>query len=231
MVTDPPYGVHYTGKRLARRAIRNDDLSGETFRRFLAAAFANVPLKEGGCFYICAPSNRMLEPFMTAARETGLEIRQALIWAKNHFVISRADYHSKHEVLLYGWKPGAAHYYAGGRKQHSIWSFDKPQKSPLHPTTKPVALLERAILNNSREGEIVYDGFSGSGSTLIASQRTGRRCRAVEIEPHYAAVTIARWEADTGLSAALLERGKAVSRSDDGRDSAANFRSALRRDQ
>ena len=92
-----------------------------------------------------------------------------------------------------------------------MWEFAKPHRSPLHPTTKPVALLERAIVNNSREGEVVYDGFSGSGSTLIACEHTGRRCRAIEIEPQYVSVTVARWEQATGKRAALISRALAPS--------------------
>ena len=206
MVTDPPYGVRYTGKKLVRKAIKNDDLTGEQFRGFLLAAFRSAPLKPGGCFYICAPSNRMLESFLWATAEAGLDVKQALVWMKNHFVLSRSDYHSKHEVLLYGWKPGAPHYYSGDRRQHSIWEFPKPQRSPFHPTSKPIALLERTIVNNSREGEMVYDGFVGGGSTLIACESTGRRCRALEIEPQYVAVTIARWEQITGKRADLMQR-------------------------
>lgn len=204
MVTDPPYGVRYTGKRLVRQAIRNDDLAGDEFCQFLTMALSASPLKPGGSFYICAPSGPALKLFFIAAAEAGLDVKQTLIWVKNHFVLSRCDYHNKYEMLLYGWKPGAAHYYAGGRKQHTVWEFPKPMRSPLHPTTKPVALVERAILNNSREKEIVYDGFSGSGSTLIACEHTGRICRCLEIEPRYVAITIARWEAETGEKAQLI---------------------------
>ena len=168
MVTDPPYGVAYTGKKLMRTAIMNDNLADDAFLRFLTGALLVAPLKPGACFYVCAPSTRMLQVFLASVSKSGLDLKQILVWAKNHFVIGRADYHYRHEIILYGWKPGAAHYYCGGRKQHTVWNFDKPQKSPLHPTTKPIALLQRAILNNSREGEIIYDGFLGSGSTLIA---------------------------------------------------------------
>jgi len=193
MVTDPPYGVSYRGARTRRDRIANDNLEGDRLRRFLAAAFSAAPLRPGGSFYVFAPGGPQQLPFRLALAEAGLEVRQSLAWVKNHFVLGRADYQGRHETILYGWKPGEGRYFTPDRKQTTVWEFPKPQRSPLHPTMKPVALLAKAILNSTRLGHVVYDGFGGSGSTLIACDETGRRCRMVEVDPAYCAVIERRW--------------------------------------
>jgi len=123
---------------------------------------------------------------------------------KHHFVISRSDYQNKHEAILYGWKEGAPHRFFGGRRQTTVWEHDKPHKSPWHPTAKPVSLVSRAIENSSMPGELIFDGFGGGGSVLIACEALGRRCRMIEIDPAYCDATVARWEELTGQSAVLL---------------------------
>lgn len=210
IVTDPPFGVAYVGKRTRRRPIRNDDLSGPDLRSLLAMAFRAVPLKPGGAFYVCAPAGQRQTDFRLALADAGLDLKQCLVWMKHHFVLSRQDYHAKHESILYGWKPGAPHYFVADRTQHTVWEFKKPQKSPLHPTAKPVPLVARAIANSSLPGETVFDGFGGAGSVLIGCEELGRRCRMVEIEPHYCDVAVARWEQLTGRKAVLLPHRSAV---------------------
>jgi DNA modification methylase len=137
-----------------------------------------------------------------------------VLWVKDRFVMGRSDYHYQHEELLageapperekeaeavlYGWVPGAAHTWDGGRRQSTVWEIPRPGASREHPTMKPVELCERAILNSSDAGALVYDPFAGSGSTLIAAEKSGRRCAAMEIDPRYAAVIIDRWERFTG---------------------------------
>lgn len=202
--TDPPYGIGYTGKRKRRAAIHNDGVDPDKSRRLVSEAMRIAPLRPGGAFYVCSAAGTSETAFRLGIADAGLELRQCLVWKKNHFVISRSDYHWKHESILYGWEDGAKHYFIGDRTQHSIWEYPKPHRSPLHPTMKPVALIERAILNSSMSDDIVYDGFGGSGSTLIACEVTGRRCRMVEIDTGYCEVIIRRWRDLTGCQAIRL---------------------------
>ena len=142
---------------------------------------------------------------MMRLSEAGWRVRHELIWVKNNHVLGRTDYNYKHEPILYGWKKDGKHRFFGGF-QTSVLEFPKPQNSDLHPTTKPVELIERLIANSSQAGEIVLDTFLGSGTTLIAGERLGRRCRAVEISPAYCAVAIQRWVDMTGGAPELVEQ-------------------------
>ncbi len=212
---DPPYGVEYgvsRGCRQPGRAMTGDNLGEygtyDLLRRALHIAF----LKPGGAFYLCSPAGSNETIFRLALRDAGLPLKQSLVWAKHRFVLSRQDYQWQHEMLLYGWKPGAPHYFVPDRTQSTVWQIARPQSSPYHPTTKPLVLVERAICNSSRDGEIVYDGFGGSGTTLLACEVTGRRCRMMEIEPRYCDTILRRWEAATGKQALLISRDKAGKR-------------------
>jgi DNA modification methylase len=131
-----------------------------------------------------------------------------VIWAKNTFTLGRSDYQRQYEPILYGWKQGADHYWCGDRDQGDVWFFDKPAKNDLHPTMKPVALVERAIRNSSKSRDIIFDPFGGSGTTLIAAERTGRRARLIELDPKYADVIVQRWEEQTGRTAILERSGQ-----------------------
>ena len=131
-----------------------------------------------------------------------------IIWAKNTFTIGRADYQRQYEPLLYGWREGANHHWCGDRDQGDVWQVDKPTSNPLHPTMKPLPLIERAIQNSSNPGDKVLDLFLGSGSTLIACERTGRICYGMELEPMYVDVARIRWEAFTGEKATREEASK-----------------------
>jgi DNA modification methylase len=125
--------------------------------------------------------------------EAGFKLSSCLIWRKNALVLSRGDYHWQHEPILYGWKPGASHHAVADRTQTTVWEVDRPKRSEEHPTTKPVSLIERAIRNSTEAGEVVLDAFGGSGSTLIAAARTGRKALLVELDPKYCDVVRARW--------------------------------------
>jgi DNA modification methylase len=128
-----------------------------------------------------------------------LQIRAQIIWAKHQFVIGRGDYHPHHEPCWYAVRKGATGHYNGDRTQSTLWEIDKPQKSETgHSTQKPIECMERPIRNNSKPGELVYEPFSGSGTTIIACERTGRKCRAIELNPAYVAVAIQRWADATG---------------------------------
>ena len=131
-----------------------------------------------------------------------------VIWAKNTFTLGRSDYQRQYEPILYGWKQGADHYWCGDRDQGDVWFFDKPTRNDLHPTMKPVALVERAIRNSSKNRDIVLDPFGGSGTTLIAAERTGRRACLIELDPKYADVIVQRWQEQTGQSARLEQTGR-----------------------
>ncbi len=121
-----------------------------------------------------------------------------IIWAKNTFTLGRSDYQRQYEPILYGWREGVKHHWCGDRDQGDVWRFDKPTASPLHPTTKPVPPVQRAIENSSKPRDVVLDSFLGSGSTLIACERSGRISYGMELEPAYVDVAVKRWESFTG---------------------------------
>ena len=129
-----------------------------------------------GAVYVCMSSSE-LDRLQEAFRKAGGKWSTFVIWAKNTFTFGRSDYQRQYEPILYGWKDGGDHYWCGARDQGDVWFFDKPAKNDLHPTMKPVALVERAIRNSSKSRDIVLDPFGGSGTTLIAAARAGRRFR------------------------------------------------------
>jgi DNA modification methylase len=131
-------------------------------------------------------------------------------------VPGHSDYQHRHEPVLYGWRPGAAHYFVPDRTQDTVWAIARPARSEAHPTMKPVELVERAIRNSTRPGEVVYDAFAGSGTTLIAAERSGRASFAMEIDPRYAQVALERWQAFTGRRAVRLDRDDASQEADHG---------------
>ncbi len=209
--TDPPYGVNYANSakdklRGKNRPILNDNL-GEGFGAFLQAASANMLAVTKGGIYICMSSSE-LDTLQKAFREAGGKWSTFVIWAKNTFTLGRADYQRQYEPILYGWKDGADHYWCGARDQGDVWLFDKPHKNDLHPTMKPVALVERAIRNSSKSRDIVLDLFGGSGTTMIAAERTGRRARLLELDPRYCDVVVQRWQETTGGRASHAASGQ-----------------------
>ncbi len=202
MVTDPPYGVGYEteGKnprwRKDRRPIANDDL-GQGQAAFWTSAFRHWPLD--GDAYVFSPSGPLISTLCASIEEAGITHHQWLIWVKHQLVLGRSHYHYRHEHVFYGWRGKTS--WNGSRKEDSVWEEERPMASPEHPTMKPVALCERAIDNSSGLNDLVIDPFLGSGTTLIAADRTGRRCYGMEIDPHYVRLVIARWEAFSGLKA------------------------------
>lgn len=205
--TDPPYNVDYTGKTKDALKIQNDHMDNETFYKFLHDAFSVMyeVTEEGGPIYICHADSEGLN-FRKAMIDSGWLLKQCIIWVKNSIVLGRQDYHWQHEPILYGWKPGAAHKWAGDRKQSTVWEFDKPQRNAEHPTMKPIPIPAKAIQNSSYKGEIVFDPFGGSGSTLIAAEKTGRVCYTVELDPKYCDVIVKRYEELTGNKAKLIRQ-------------------------
>lgn len=204
-LTDPPYNVNYEGKTKDKRKIQNDNMPDADFYDFLLLAHVVVDkhLKKGGVFYIWHADSGGFN-FRKAVMDVGWSLKQCLIWSKNSMTIGRQDYHWMHEPCLYGWKPGGAHIWTSDRKQTTILKFDKPVKNDIHPTMKPVSLFEYLISNNTRGSDIIVDSFGGSGTTIIAAEKTQRRARVMEFDPVYADAIIQRWQDFTGDKALLI---------------------------
>lgn len=204
LLTDPPYNVDYEGKTSEALKIENDNMSETEFYNFLLDSFKNMfdSIKYGGSAYVFHADTEGLN-FRNAFKLCGFKLAQCLVWVKNTFVMGRQDYQWRHEPILYGWKPGAGHYFVDNRKQSTVLEFDKPSRNAEHPTMKPVDLLVYLIKNSSKENDLILDLFGGSGSTLIAAEQTQRRCYTMELDPKYCDVIIKRWENLTGEKAIL----------------------------
>jgi DNA modification methylase len=208
---DPPYNVDYANTpkdklRGKHRPILNDNLGGG-FEAFLYDACVNILSVTKGAIYVCMSSSE-LDTLQRAFRAAGGKWSTFVIWAKNTFTLGRADYQRQYEPILYGWKDGSDHYWCGARDQGDVWFFDKPVKNDLHPTMKPVALVERAIRNSSKSRDIVLDPFGGSGSTMIACEKAGRQARLIELDPKYVDTIILRWQEFSGGTAVLDGGGR-----------------------
>ena len=191
LLTDPPYGVSYASKNEFLNAldkgnhvqteIENDHKTPEEMSAFWVAAFTTVRehMRPGASYYVTGALTGDFSLFLLALKEGGFPLRHVLIWVKNNHVLGQSDYHYKHEPIIYGWVEGA-HTFYGGPSETSLWSIDKPHKSELHPTMKPVALFAKAIKNSTKSGETVLDPFLGSGTTLIACEQLGRTCYGME---------------------------------------------------
>ena len=204
--TDLPYNADYSGKTSRRLTIVNDNL-GDRFREFLAAACSAMLAVNSGAIYICM-SSKELHHLFEAFQKAGGHWSTYVIWAKHTFTLGRSDYQRQYEPILYGWREGASHFWCGDRKQGDVWFINRPHSNQEHPTMKPVELVERAISNSSREGDLVLDPFAGAGSTLLAAERTGRRARLVEIDPKYCDVIVRRWQTYSGSTARLEATGE-----------------------
>jgi DNA modification methylase len=203
--------VDYSGGAGAEKAgkgrrIMNDAL-GDGFGRFLYDACVSIILHTSGAIYMCMSSSE-LHTLQKAFVAAGGHWSTFIIWAKDRFTLGRADYQRQFEPILYGWPEGAKHHWCGARDQGDVWFIERPAKNDLHPTMKPVGLVERAIRNSSPREGIVLDPFGGSGTTLIAAERTGRVARVLELDPKYCDVIVQRWQHETGR-AAQLDGGEA----------------------
>jgi DNA modification methylase len=221
--TDPPYNVDYGSSakdklRGNKRKILNDDL-GSGFEAFLQDACTNILSVTKGAVYVCMSSSE-LHTLQKAFAAAGGKWSTFVIWAKSSFTLGRADYQRQYEPILYGWKEGSDHYWCGARDQGDVWFFDKPVKNDLHPTMKPVALVERAIRNSSKTRDVVLDPFGGSGSTLIACEKAGRQARLIELDPKYVDVIILRWQEFSGGTATLDDGGRSFEEIAAGRETA-----------
>jgi DNA modification methylase len=202
--TDPPYGVGYEGRTSRRLAIAGDSQAG--LEELLRMAFTNASavLAEGARIYVCHPAGRASLTFLQAFVDQGWRLHQTLAWVKDSLVLGHSDYHYQHEPIAYGyalgrgkWGRGGKGWY-GGNSQPSVIEVPRPAASREHPTMKPVELIRRCLVNSSRTGDRILDIFSGSGSTLLASEITGRRGFSLELDPHYCDVAVHRFERTFG---------------------------------
>ncbi len=205
--TDPPYGVSYVGRTADALTIANDTSTG--LEGLLTAAFTTVGphLREGAAFYIAHPAGPLALVFSQVVTELDWRLRQTLVWVKDSLVLGHADYHYRHEPLLFGYLPGPGRQGRGGagwygdHAQDTVFEIPRPRASPDHPTGKPVALVSAMLTNSTKSRDVVLDPFGGSGTTLIACEQLGRSCRMLELDGRYCDVVVRRWEDLTGKTA------------------------------
>ena len=199
IVTDPPYGVSF--KSSGGLTIQNDSMKGDEFYTFLYNSFTQMAahLENGGAAYVFHADTEGLN-FRKAFVDAGFHLAGVCIWVKNSLVLGRSDYQWQHEPVLYGFLKNGKHPWYSDRKQTTIWNYDKPKRNKNHPTSKPLDLLAYPICNSSQENAIVLDTFGGSGSTMMACQRTNRIAHMMEIDEKYASVILRRYVEDTGDS-------------------------------
>lgn len=191
-VTDPPYNCSYEGG--TGMTIMNDSMNGEDFYNFLLLAFKNIydNLVDGGAVYIFHSDAEKVN-FFNATVNAGFHYSTTCIWVKDSLVLGRMDYQMQHEPIIYAFKDTAKHKWYSDRKQTTVWNFDRPTKSKLHPTTKPIPLISYPIKNSSLVNGVVLDLFGGSGSTLIACEQLDRIAYLMELDPKYATVIVKRY--------------------------------------
>ncbi len=191
VVTDPPYNVNYEAQ--AGR-IKNDNLTDDAFYQFLLASFTNIEahMADDASIYVFHADTEGLN-FRRAFREAGFHLSGTCIWKKQSLVLGRSPYQWQHEPVLFGWKRKGRHQWYTGRKESTVWEFDKPHRSTDHPTMKPVALLAYPIMNSSMTNAVVLDPFGGSGSTLVACEQTDRICATIELDEKYCDVIVRRY--------------------------------------
>jgi DNA modification methylase len=210
VASDPPYNVDYVGHTEDRLTIAGDRMTEAEFQQFLAVVFAHYRelIRNDGSLYVFHPSSWQRE-FQVAMEAAGFQIRCQIIWAKNTFAWGFGRYKFQHEPLFYAHVAGERDQWYGDKSQSTLWNVDKPAANRVHPTMKPVELIDRALINSSKQGDIVADLFGGSGSTLIACERRGRKARLMEIDPKYCDVIVRRWQDHTGKKAVLDGSDKA----------------------
>ena len=224
MATDPPYGVDYTATKAGVHAtglgdlqerwgdIANDALDPDQMRTFLLAIFKASPLAKRAAIYVWHASGEMGDVFRRTIVESGFLVHRTVIWAKPGFVMTRSGmYHWAHEPCFYGWKKGDAPPWYGEKNQTSVWHVGRDAGKAVHPTQKPVALFEIPMANHTREGEVCYEPFSGSGSQIIAGERMKRRVFAMELSPRWVDAAVKRWEEFTGKTATRVRQEKVTS--------------------
>jgi len=207
--TDPPYNVAYQGYTEEKLTIQNDAMSPEQFKQFLIDTFASyrIATKTGASLYVCHPSLYQRD-FQDALEKAGFDVRCQIIWAKNTFAWGFGRYKFQHEPIFYCHVKSESDAWYGDKTQSTLWQEKKPAANRLHPTMKPVELIERALVNSSKKGDIVLDLFGGSGSTLIAAERMDRKARLLELDPRYCDVIVKRYMEFSGKTAIHAETGE-----------------------
>jgi DNA modification methylase len=207
--SDPPYNIDYQGYTKDRLSIQNDQMSAEQFKTFLRNSFQNFrqAVKPAASLYICHSSSWQRE-FQNALEEAGFQVRCQIIWAKNTFAWGFGRYKFQHEPIFYCHVAGEKDSWYGDKSQSTLWEENKPTANRLHPTMKPVELVERALVNSSKAGDLVLDLFGGSGTTLIGCERTKRKARLMELDPRYADVIVGRYQEYSGKPAVLDGDGR-----------------------
>nr|DAZ42348.1 MAG TPA: adenine specific DNA methyltransferase [Caudoviricetes sp.] len=211
VITDPPYNVNYEG---SAGKIKNDNMAAEKFYEFLLSAFKNMELvmAADASIYVFHADTEGIN-FRRAFADAGFYLSGCCIWKKQSLVLGRSPYQWQHEPVLYGWKKNGKHQWYTGRKETTIWEFDKPKKNGDHPTMKPIPLLAYPIGNSSMANSVVLDPFGGSGSTLIACEQTDRICRTIELDEKFCDVIVNRYieQAGTADGVSVLRDGKTYS--------------------
>ena len=217
--SDPPYGVSYSDKNeflneldkgnRIQKEIKNDCMDLNETSDLWSKIFSvwNKFFLESSSYYLTGPQGGELSMMMMMMNDNGFPVRHTIIWSKNNHVLGRCDYNYKHEPILYGWK-NKHKFYGKGDHKTSVWDIDRPHKSELHPTMKPIELIENCLLNSTLKGHKVADMFGGSGSTLIACEKTNRHCLMMELDEHYCDVIVRRWQEYTGKEATHEATGK-----------------------
>jgi DNA modification methylase len=207
--TDPPYNVDYEGYTADKLTIKGDKMKPAEFDKFLRGTFASyrAVVKQGASMYVCHASSVQRE-FQNALEASGFEVRCQIIWAKNTFAWGHGRYKFQHEPIFYCHRAKQSDAWYGDKSQSTLWQEKKPAANRLHPTMKPIELIERALLNSSKAGDCVLDLFGGSGSTLIACERRNRKSRLMELDPKYTDVIVKRWQEYTGGRATLAGDGR-----------------------
>ena len=198
VITDPPYNVNYEG---SAGKIKNDNMANDAFYQFLLDAFTNMEavMTSDASIYVFHADTEGLN-FRRAFADAGFYLSGCCIWKKQSLVLGRSPYQWQHEPVLYGWKKNGKHQWYTGRKETTIWEFDKPKKNGDHPTMKPIALLAYPIMNSSMSNAVVLDPFGGSGSTLIACEQSDRICYTVELDEKFCDVIVKRYIEQVGSS-------------------------------
>ena len=208
VITDPPYNVNYEG---SAGKIKNDNMANDKFYEFLLAAFKNMEsvMASDASIYVFHADTEGLN-FRRAFADAGFYLSGCCIWKKQSLVLGRSPYQWQHEPVLYGWKKNGKHQWYTGRKETTIWEFDKPKKNGDHPTMKPIPLLAYPIQNSSMANSVVLDPFGGSGSTLIACEQTDRICRTIELDEKFCDVIVNRYIEQVGSpdGVSVLRDGK-----------------------
>lgn len=196
VITDPPYNVNYEG---SAGKIKNDNMTNDAFYKFLLAAFQNIEavMADDASIYIFHSDTEGLN-FRRAFADAGFFLSGCCIWEKQSLVLGRSPYQWQHEPVLFGWKKKGKHQWYTGRKETTIWEFDKPKKNGDHPTMKPIPLLAYPIMNSSMSNTLVLDPFGGSGSTLIACEQTDRSCYTIELDEKFCDVIVKRYIEQVG---------------------------------